>query len=335
MRRHRFSPSLQSLKGFSLIELIVSVAIGLIITIAAFSAYLGASTASRIADAQERMNEDAQAALTILTQQLRMVGNNPNQSDRTDKSRRNPVYNPYDSTIFVNNPPAALPSSFSIRGCSEKFNNIKTSNSLDNLLCLDGKKSSPDSIAVSYEADAFNSVPTTSGLPTDCLGVALDRIEVTFPAESPPGPYPYSVADNRFYIDSSAANVPSLYCKGNGKNGTPQPLVENIEDLQFNYGTVKASTIATELKTTSVGGYLRADEITTNAAMAALPNDSARWAKVITVRICILVRSETNVVSDSASARYLKCDGTIENSPPDLRLRHAYSALVVLRNRRL
>jgi type IV pilus assembly protein PilW len=38
-------------------------------------------------------------------------------------------------------------------------------------------------------------------------------------------------------------------------------------------------------------------------------------------------------VSDADSARYLKCDGTIETNPPDLRLRRSYSTTVVLRNR--
>jgi type IV pilus assembly protein PilW len=39
------------------------------------------------------------------------------------------------------------------------------------------------------------------------------------------------------------------------------------------------------------------------------------------------------VVTDSVSARYVKCDGTLENNPPDLRLRKAYTTTVVLRNR--
>ena len=148
----------------------------------------------------------------------------------------------------------------------------------------------------------------------------------------------YAMAENRFYISTSRNIVsPSLYCKGNGggAGALQQPLVENIEDLQLTYGTMNAATALEEVKKSPVAGYLSADQIGTNVALAGLPNDGARWAKVITVRICVLVRSESPVVSDSASARYLKCDGTVSAAQPDLRLRRAYSTTVVLRNRRL
>ena len=105
-------------------------------------------------------------------------------------------------------------------------------------------------------------------------------------------------------------------------------MVENIEDLQFVYGTAPATAT-----TLSVSGYLSAAEILTNSSLAALADDPTRWAKVMTVRICVVVRSEQPVVSDTASAQYVKCDGTFNTSPPDLRLRRAYSTTVVLRNR--
>ena len=335
MKYYRRRSCERDAKGFSLIELMISITIGLIMMVAVFSAYLGASTAGRVTEAQGRMNEDAQTALSVLTQQLRMAGNNPTQPDRTDKSRRNPAYNPYDTATFVNAPASASPSSFSIRGCGRNFSNITSATRLDALVCPNGNGYAANSIAVSYEADIFNSAPTTLGAPADCLGAALTPTQVTFPAEDPSGPYFYSVAENRFYIDVSKANVPSLYCQGNGQNGTAQPLVENIEDLQFTYGVVKASTAAENIETASISGYLRADEVTTNPALAALPDDSARWAKVVAVRICVLVRSEAAAATDLTSARYTKCDGTVENAPPDLRLRRAYNTTVVLRNRRL
>ena len=320
--------------GFSLIELMISLAIGLIMMLVVFSAYLGATTAGRAAEAQGRMNDDAQAALNVLTQQLRMAGNNPSQPDRTDKSRHNPVYNPNDPTTFVVTPTSASPSSFSIRGCSQNFSNIASALRSDALICPAGSTSSTNSIAVSYEADIFNTVSITSGTPTDCGGSNLASTQVKFPAETPPGPYFYNVAENRFYIDLSSAQVPSLYCRGNGQNSKPQPLVENIEDLQFSFGLVKASTDAADIPAASVSGYLRADELTTNPTLAALPDDSARWAKVVAVRICIVARSEAKVASSLTSARYTKCDGTVDNAPPDLRLRRAYTTTVVLRNRR-
>lgn len=343
MTRNRHTTGARSSQGFSLIELMVSLTIGLIIAAAAFSAYLGISGASKMAEAQGRMNEDAQAALSILTQQLRMAGNNPSQSnridhlDRTKSSRKNPIYLPaptYDDGVL---PPAPFAlSSFTIRGCDGTFGNLTTATDIDHLTCAAGANALPDAIAVSYEADKFNTIPTTlatGSLPTDCLGMKLTTNTATLPTvvagANTPADVTYAVADNRFYIDTSAA-IPSLYCKGNGINSTAQALVENLEDLQFRYGLAKAT-----IEPTKVAGYLYAYEFATDANLAALPNDAARWGKVITVRICIVVRSESPVVSDALSARYIKCDGTLETAPPDLRLRRAYTTTVVLRNPKL
>lgn len=338
MKRRRTSPWLRHSGGFSLIELMVSLTIGLVVATAAFSAYLGASSASKMAEAQSRMNEDAQAALVILTQQLKMAGNNPDRADRVDdddaslSSRRNPVYG---ATTFPTG--TFTTSGFSIRGCDGQFNNITSSKNLDNLNCAAGFNTQPDSIAVNYEADGFNTIASTLATgksPTDCLGKKLTTITATLPTVTGAGTATstttYSVADNRFFIGTSTLLVsPSLYCKGNGEASTPQALVENVEDMQFTYGAVDPTTTSTSA---TVAGYLRADQL-----MASIPlsNDSARWGKVLAVRICVLVRSEGQVVSDGASARYLNCDGALADAPTDRRLRQAYFATVVLRNRRL
>ena len=55
---------------------------------------------------------------------------------------------------------------------------------------------------------------------------------------------------------------------------------------------------------------------------------------MLTVRVCVVIRSEDALAPDTASARYTQCDGTLNNAPPDLRLRKAYSTTVLLRNRK-
>ena len=296
-------------------------------------------------DAQSRMNEDAQAALTILSQQLQMAGNNPNQDNRvfngspTLSSLHNPVYTPTPTYAGYSMAPVTFTlSDFSIRGCDGKFSNITATVNLDNLACGGGTTTLPDSIAVSYEADRFNTEPTAAGAATDCLGFKLADVVAkdvpvfnTVTATVTTADITYTVADNRFYVGTSAAiTSPSLYCKGNGGASTQQPLVENIEDMQFQYGTMSATTTST---TATVAGYLPAHEVITQTDLAALANDADRWSKVLSVRICVLVRSDAPVVSDASSARYRNCEGALV-SAPDLRLRRAYFATVALRNRR-
>ena len=294
------------MRGLSLIELMVSIAIGLVVTIAVVSSYIGSLGATRVSEAQVRMNEDGQAALTILAQNIRMAGNNPKQMDYANNTPRNPI-----TATFI------------IRGCDGTFSNITTEPDYIDLTCTGS--GSPDSIAVRYEADIYNTVPI-SGSPTDCLGQTLPLLTGTalkgVPAVSTA--VTYTVADNRFYIANSVAvPAPGLYCKGNG-NATAQRLVENVEDLQFEYGT--APIAATTL---TVAGYIAAD------AVDALSLDiEERWSKVLTVRVCVVIRSEEALAPDAASARYTQCDGTLNNAPPDLRLRKAYSTTVLLRNRK-
>jgi type IV pilus assembly protein PilW len=322
----------------------ISITIGLIIAIAAMSAYIGASGASKIADAHARMNEDAQAALAILSQQIRMAGNNPDQPNRVSNvtatlaSVRNPVYIPTPTYAgFALAPGTFTLSGFSIRGCDGNFSNISSAANIDTLTCAGTTTTLPDSIAISYEADKYNTAGTS---PTDCLGNSLALrtatlpafTGITSPATTASTSVGYRVAENRFYIGTSTGiTSPSLYCKGNGAASTQQPLVENVEDLQLQYGTVSATGTST---TATVAGYLHALEILSDVNLAALASDAARWDKVRTVRICIVVRSEGNVVSDADSASYLDCAGNPVISP-DLRLRRAYSTTVVLRNRQL
>ncbi len=303
-------------RGLTLIELLVSLAIGLVIMVAIVSAYIGAAGSSRVAESYSRMNEDGQAALSILTQHIRMTGNNPKQPDYASTTPRNPAFGT---------------GTFAIRGCDGNFSDITTAPGLADLTC--STTSGSDSIAVAYEADRYNTVADSAGQPTDCLGQALPTVSGTVNrwdgTAVTSSTVSFSIADNRFYVGTSTAiTTPSLFCKGNGGT-TTQPLVENVESMHIAYG-VAPSTASTTL---TVAGYLSATQVLTQTDLAGLANDSLRWAKVATVRVCLIVRSENPVAPDSASAQYLQCDGTLNTSPPDLRLRRAYSTTIVLRNR--
>lgn len=304
-------------RGLSLIELMVSLVIGMVIMIAVISAYIGASGATRVAEAQARMNEDGQAVLTILSQQLRMAGNNPKQPGYVDATPRNPVY---DASKLI------------IRGCDGRFTDTTVAD-ITTLSCAGS--GTTDSIAINYEADRYNTIPTAAGLPTDCLGQALTvqnaNVSKWDGAAVAVTPVTFTVAENRFYVGTSTAVAsPSLFCKGNG-GGTAQALVENVEDLQFAYGT--APTAATP-STLVVAGYLNAADIeSATGSLAALTTAEGRWGQVVTVRICVVVRSERPVVQDADSARFMQCNGVLSAEMPDLKLRRAYSTTVVLRNR--
>lgn len=268
-----------------------------------------------MAEVQGRMNEDGQTALSILAQQLRMAGDNPRR---------------YNYAYLTPSNPAFTTGTFAIRGCDGVFSDVTTAATIADLTCAGGTNSLPDSIAIAYEGDSSNTVATTGGLATDCLGQSLPTVSATVNrwngTASVATAVTYTLADNRFYIKTPASSsTPSLYCKGNG--GSEQPLVENIEDIQFFYGTAPATG------TKTVAGFLDANEVDSEASLAALADSSERWARVMTVRLCVLVRSAGPVVSEAASAAYKNCDGSNGANAADLRLRRTYNSTVVLRNR--
>ena len=334
----------QSQSGLTLVELLVSLVIGLIIVLAATSSYLGASSASKLAEQQSRMNEDAQEALTLLAQQIRMAGANPLQNYKNKSGDfRNPVYcatNTTDcparnaaNTIFNDaiDDDATL-GFYVLRGCDGSFSNVKTANNLPTLTCVDAVTTQPDSIAITYEADRYNTPASSGGLPTDCLGNTLTGgtaqvLDAATGAAKTSDTY--YVADNRYFIGtSSAITAPSLYCKGSG-NVNAQPLVENVEDLQLTYGVADPSNTGNF----AIAGYLDAYGLRHDNTKLASLSETDRWKQVLAVRICVVIRSADPVLPDSGSARYVQCDGTVNTNPPDLRLRKAYSTTVLLRNR--
>ncbi|MES2911096.1 MAG: PilW family protein [Pseudomonadota bacterium] len=330
-------------RGVSLIELMISMTIGLIIMIAVITAYVGASGASRTAEAIGRMNEDGQAALLILTQQLRMAGVNPSQPDRYSVTLG---ISARGNTVPLHN---SVTNAFAVRGCDTRFSDVTSAASTAALTCGHGAASvGPDSISIAYEADRYNTVATGGGVPTDCMGSGITPVTLAPGYLSSAGVAAASTliyeAENRFYVGTSAFVVnPTLYCKGNGS--TAQPLVENIENLQFSYGTVNPNTTTSPIyvtvtptfTTTLVLGYMSAYELENFNTGAPAPQfgavgaTSRRWNAVKAVRICVVARSEQPLADSIDSARYLDCNGTL-TVPPDRRLRRAYTTTVVLRN---
>ena len=300
--------------GLTLIELLVSMVIAMIVSLAAASVYLNASEASRFTDEQQRMHEDAQAALSVLTRHINSAGTNPIQPNRASNFRRNP-----------------LTDAMAVLGCDGVATNITTTATISSLACSTPSSAvAADSIAVRYEADTYNT-DSINSRPTDCVGTGLTTLTASVTAVSgatiTTATASFFEAESRFYV-SVTNTVPSLSCLGNG-GGTAQPLVENIEDMQITYGVSSPANTGSLV----VSGYLTANGIATDANLAALTTPQ-RWARVLTVRICVLVRSASPLPVGEASAQYIDCHGNlVSTNAADFRLRRAYTTTVVLRNR--
>ena len=294
-------------QGVTLVELLVSMAIGLVIMIAIGQTYLSSSSASRIVEMQARMNEDAQAALTMMAQQLQLAGANPVRGNRAEGFRQN-----------------SFTSTYVIRACDVAFSNTSSANSIDGLTCSHTSGSAgPDALGISYEADAFNTTTTSGGTPADCVGNGLPATSFAYKdAAGVDQTTNVYIANPVYYVNTATY---TLSCRSMGSSGTAQPLIGNIEDLQIRLG------VAADDTSRSVAGYLSAQELENAPSLAAL-SAANHWKAVRTIQICILMRTDEPVVAKAADARYYDCSGTEVTSPPDLRLRRAYKTTVLLKN---
>jgi type IV pilus assembly protein PilW len=248
-------------RGHTLLELSISVALGLLIIIATISLYRGQRFAYDRATETTRLRDAASTALDLIGQQLQMAGFVPAGTGQTGES----------AALF---------------GCSPG----RPAGSDAAPVC-ETLASRSDGIVVRYAADTISTWPSSSGLPTDCLGqiTAGERIV------------------NRYYAKASSSTVePELYCEGSGKPGTGQPLVEGIERIKFGYWLKDASF-----------------------AVDAAAISRERWALVVAVDVCVLVRGD--IPSATARPRYSDCDGASVVSG-DGRIRQVFRRRIALRN---
>lgn len=291
-------------RGRSLIEIMIALVIGLIVVGAVLTTYLTAGTTGRHSNVYAQMTEDAAVALGLMRNHIAMAGYS-----------RSKGYSSVGLTKFYEGR--------AIKACDDGFSDPQTED-IDALACSSG--SGPDAIAVRYEADSSNSIEV-SGKPTDCIGNGIDPTGA--------GADAYNLSDNRFFVATPAGGTaPELFCVGSGGGSAagklssdPQSLMRNVEDLQLRFGVA-----GTESVTPSGGGspvpvpgkrvivYANADDLTT-------VDD---WDRVLTVRVCIVLRSEDEVLD--AATPYRNCAGTM-TTPGDRRARRAFTSTIVLNNR--
>lgn len=280
-------------KGFTLVELMISMVIGLVVVGAILVSVIGSRDAGRFQAAYAQMNEDAQIGLSILSRDLQMAGYALPTALVPD---------PGGATSSLTSATLA-PGAF-VFGCDTGFAD-------PNAGVLACGVATTSAFMVSYEANKDNTVLTTTApiRPSDCLGNGI--------AVGPP-----YVANNRYYISQSAAagGRPELYCASGALN---QPLVENVDDMKIWYG------LSVPAAPRQVVRYVTAADIALNGTG---PGGAGEWANVVSVRVCLVVRSAEPVLKggDEGTLTYLDCNSATQTSN-DKYLRRAYFTTASLR----
>ncbi|RQO62904.1 prepilin-type cleavage/methylation domain-containing protein [Variovorax sp. KBW07] len=326
-----FLPRLRrNVGGFTLLELLIAMTIGLVILASSLSLYVASSRGSQMSQVETQLNEDGILALNLIQQQLKQAG--------------------YSRQIIPASGAAVMGNYAgpAVRGCDGGFTD--SSVAFGDLACTTGAGS--DAIAIRYEATSDNTTPTNDATPlaTNCVGNGINP--VTASQVSPP-PTPasaagsYALADNRYSV-TNANTQPMLSCRGSEKNGSSStdnvigtswlPLLANVESMQILYGV--ASRPSAELAATydpmrhQIISYLSASGVDALTSTGVLPNVTEdRWGRVLSVRVCLLMRSDQPVKDAPTGGMAYKDCNNIDASGTDGYLRRTYTTTVLLRNR--
>jgi type IV pilus assembly protein PilW len=232
---------LKTQRGVTLVELMVSITIGMVIVLFISTLYLNSRTSYRINDDNSRMQEEGRAVMNIIGRNLMQAGfGNLISSDLgTLVSKAN-------LTDFAGD---------ALTGCADGFANASD---LANKNCGGTGKLA---FQVGYRVD--NTADTKIGAGTDCNGQTVKKLDGTAFGTNEP-----AFVVNRFYLKTKAGEtMQSLYCLGNG--GFEQPLLSNVEDMVVTYGiTTKTDVDADGFK--SVEKYVGASDVTDWASVISV-----------------------------------------------------------------
>lgn len=295
-------------RGVTLIELMISITIGVVLLGAILAVFSATSSTGRQSEAATRMSEDAAVAMNYMTGYIRMAGFSL------------PVYNTKSTpatsgSVTIDFPDRNLMGS-GIVGCDNGFSNPTVSTTLA-LTCVSATGTA--AISVRFQGDSSNTSPDASGNPTDCLS---QGVTIMTPSEAQGSPPAYKMVESRFYIKTGTnSGVPELYCGGNGgaSGFVAQPIMQYVEDLEFTYGVAENSTSVVPTR------YMTAAQV---LSVSPTQIDGA-WSRVVSVKICIVMRSE--MPDQNAPASYVDCSGNVVAS--SRYLRRAFRSVVSLRNR--
>jgi len=292
-------------RGFSILELMVSMALGLLVLAAVFVSSAGMVVAGRQQRAASVMTDDALLALSLIRRDLLMAGYvHPVSINASQFSAFNnvvlsrPVYG--CSTLFDDNSAAVAAGT-----CQPSSSTPSTSTSTST-------KITSDAIEINFEASQGSVDLSSDNKLTGCQGSELkdDQGNVPSAAADVNTRLPTS---HRYYVKDL-----TLSCATAGRTG--QALVPNVETLQITYGVSSGWQIDQPDKRRPVR-YVDATHVT-------------NWADVVAVHLCVLMRSSEPVLDkgETATHGYTDCDGKALTAS-DGYLRRAYATTVALRNR--
>lgn len=269
--------------GMTLIELMVGLVIGIVLSLAAASLYLATRETSRASQSISDVNETGKIALEMIGREIQKAGFYPAQYGQTTASKET-----YHGTYFNSKDSTKVAFNTGLFGCDGANYDPATQS------CSAKVVGKPDSIITNYFSTPEFGVGSLLGNSNDCnrKPVSGDAANTARSAASLPlfVSNRFSIVDTANYVDTdkNTVTVNSLGCHGNGNEAATaaQPALEGIDDMVVLYGIYAGDGDSKKL------GKSPAQFVTAAAVNAAgVAGERTPWQRVTAVSVCIVVRS--------------------------------------------
>lgn len=317
---NRLRNTLRRQRGLTMIEIMVAVAVGLLLTAGAIQIFVSSKQAYRTTDAISRIQENGRYALQFLAKDIR----NAAFWGCAQEAEKNSTLNSGGGFDFTAPPlvgtegASGAPDTITIRGATQN-------------LTVNLKQAMPTVSAALVVNDVGDVEVGDILLVTDCEAADVFQVTNTQTTSSSivhnsgntgvsPGNYTQQLSrkyDTSATVYTARERTYSLVTNADGEpalqrevNGNAEILVDGVQDMQITYG------IDTDADFTA-NAYVPADSV-------------ANWDDAIAVRIQLLIRGEEdNVLDEPQQYTY---NGTTVTAA-DKRLRQVFTKTVGVRNR--
>jgi type IV pilus assembly protein PilW len=305
-------------RGLTVIELMVALVVGLVISIAASAIFLGTRSATVANQSMSDQNETGQLALDLLGREIKKAGFFPAQFGS--------VTQPLLPGSFVNTKAPTKPAfDQGIFGCQGAAFDPSSNT------CGAAVAGKPDGLVINYMSTPEFGDDAAMGNHRDCNRAKVSGDPANAAAVAANRPLfvsnRYSLVSTNYTAASGRSiSTSSLACHGNGDDSAAAatPHLAGVEDLVIGYGVWGTSNQQTPNR------YYNATEV------GALPvvDGLTPWQRVSSIRVCLVVRTPELVrqAEDTSTARtFTDCRGadvTLSNSDRSLlkRFERVYAA---------
>lgn len=362
--------SIKYSRGLSLIEMMISMTIGLVLIVAVGYAFLGGKAAYRQQEALARMQEGARFAFETMTFDIRMAGFSGCRANTSvNVVNGGNWYTNLYSEPLVGYETGAAPAAVAANSIADSLVVLRADNSNEYTMASHNAAAAQFQLTANHDlkqgeilvatdcthsatfqmtnVNNNNTVDTvvhntggaapgncTKGFGESAVGSGVPLCTATGVAYTfGPGSRMLRMSGNIYYIGANPNGVPSLYrLRLNATGGNAATTAEElVEGVEDMQITYGVDTSNPATCSETDGVVDTYVSASAVAATAPCATLADDWKKVLSVRIRLLMRTENGVASQAQS--YFYDDPLVATTAADRRLRKVFTTTIAVRNR--